>query len=65
MPDNTEELMNYDNPCMSICDYNGEDYCVGCKRHMNEIFDWLDYTDDMKDAILKDLKTRDITSENG
>ena len=32
---------------------------------MNEIFDWLDYTDDMKDAILKDLKTRDINSEKG
>ena len=32
---------------------------------MNEIFDWLEYTDDMKDAVLEDLKTRDITSENG
>ena len=32
---------------------------------MNEIFDWLDYSDEMKDAILKDLKTRDINSENG
>ena len=60
MPDNTEELMNYDNPCMSICDYNGEDYCVGCKRHMNEIFDWYDYTDEMRAAINKDLVDRQV-----
>ena len=27
---------------------------------MNEIFDWFDYTDDMRSAIMKDLLTRDI-----
>ena len=32
---------------------------------MNEIFDWLDFSDDMKDAILKDIESRDINSENG
>jgi predicted Fe-S protein YdhL (DUF1289 family) len=32
---------------------------------MNEIFDWLDYTDDMKDAVLEDIKTRNINSEKG
>jgi len=32
---------------------------------MNEIFDWLDFPDDMKDAILKDIESRDINSENG
>ena len=60
MSDNSEELMNYDNPCVSICDYNWEDYCVGCKRHMNEIFDWYDYTDEMRAAINKDLITRKV-----
>jgi len=29
---------------------------------MTEIFDWLDYTDEMKDAILKDIESRDINS---
>ena len=51
---------NYDNPCVSICDYNGEDYCVGCKRHMNEIFDWYDFTDEMRGAIYKDLIDRKV-----
>jgi predicted Fe-S protein YdhL (DUF1289 family) len=27
---------------------------------MTEIFDWLDYNDEMKDAILEDIKERDI-----
>ena len=27
---------------------------------MNEIFDWFDFTDDMRTAIMKDLLTRDI-----
>ena len=60
MPDSSKDLMNYDNPCVSICDYNGEDYCVGCKRHMNEIFDWYDYTDEMRSAIIKDLANRQV-----
>ena len=51
----------YENPCVSISDYNEEDYCVGCKRHMNEIFDWYDYTDEMRAAINKDLKDREVT----
>ena len=51
---------NYDNPCVSICDYNEDNYCVGCKRHMNEIFDWYDYTDEMRAAINKDLTNREV-----
>jgi predicted Fe-S protein YdhL (DUF1289 family) len=27
---------------------------------MNEIFDWFDYSDEMRTAIMKDLSTRDI-----
>ena len=50
----------FNSPCVGICDYNDEDYCTGCKRHMNEIYDWYDYTDEMRAAINKDLKTRRI-----
>ncbi|MDE0949034.1 MAG: DUF1289 domain-containing protein [Candidatus Thioglobus sp.] len=47
-------------PCVSICKYNENKFCIGCNRHMNEIFDWFDYTDDMRSSIMKDLLTRDI-----
>ena len=56
----TEELRNISTPCISVCKYNGNNYCIGCKRHMNEIFDWLDYNEDMRIAIMKDLIDRKI-----
>jgi predicted Fe-S protein YdhL (DUF1289 family) len=30
---------------------------------MNEIFDWFDFTDDMRTAIMKDLESRDIDTK--
>ena len=50
--------MNIDNPCMGICEYNKDNLCIGCKRNMNEIFDWYDYTDEQVAAINEELKTR-------
>jgi predicted Fe-S protein YdhL (DUF1289 family) len=56
----TEELRKVVSPCISVCKYNSNNYCIGCKRHMNEIFDWFDYTDEMRIAIIKDLNEREI-----
>ena len=56
----TEELKKIISPCISVCKYNSNNYCIGCKRHMNEIFDWFDYSEKMKKAILKDLNDREI-----
>lgn len=56
----TKELRNISTPCISVCKYNDNNYCIGCKRHMNEIFDWLDYNEDMRIAIMKDLIDRKI-----
>jgi predicted Fe-S protein YdhL (DUF1289 family) len=30
---------------------------------MNEIFDWFDFTDDMRTSIMKDLESRDIDTK--
>ena len=46
-------------PCVSVCKYDDNNYCIGCRRHMTEIFDWLDYDDKMKLAILEDIKDRE------
>ena len=56
----TEELRNISTPCISVCKYNSNNYCIGCNRHMNEIFDWYDYTDEMRAAINKDLIDRQV-----
>ena len=56
----TEELRNIRSPCISVCKYNSNNYCIGCKRHMNEIFDCFDYSDEMRAAINKDLIDRKV-----
>ncbi len=52
--------MKIDNPCMGICEYNKDNLCIGCKRNMNEIFDWYDYTDEQVASINEELKTRKV-----
>jgi len=55
-----EQLKQIKSPCVSICKYNNNNYCIGCKRYMNEIFDWFDYSNEMREAIMSDLINRDI-----
>jgi len=55
-----KQLKQIKSPCVSICKYNKNNYCVGCKRYMNEIFDWFDYSDEMRESIMNDLDNRDI-----
>ena len=57
-------LKQIKSPCIRICKYNKNNFCVGCKRHMNEIFDWFDYTDEMRTAIMTDLLSRDIDADS-
>ena len=52
--------MNIDNPCMGICEYNKDNLCIGCKRSMNEIFDWYDYDDETVASINEELKIRKV-----
>jgi predicted Fe-S protein YdhL (DUF1289 family) len=47
-------------PCVDICKYNKSNYCVGCKRHSDEITHWMGYSDSMREAIIKDLSNRNI-----
>ena len=47
-------------PCVSTCEYNKNYYCVGCRRHMDEIIDWLDYSDEKRESVMQELPTRDI-----
>ncbi len=56
----SKQLKQIKSPCVSICKYNKNNYCIGCKRYMNEIFDWFDYSDEMRESIMNDLDNRDI-----
>jgi predicted Fe-S protein YdhL (DUF1289 family) len=56
----TEELKKVITPCISVCTYNSNNYCIGCNRHMNEIFDWFDYDDKKRISIMEELIDRKI-----
>ncbi len=45
-------------PCIDICKHNHNNFCIGCKRHSDEIFNWINYSDKMRTAIMQDLKDR-------
>ena len=56
----TEELKKVITPCISVCTYNSNNYCIGCNRYMNEIFDWFDYDDKKRISIMEELIDRKI-----
>ena len=56
----TEELKKVITPCISVCTYNSNNYCIGCNRHMNEIVDWFDYDDKKRISIMEELVDRKI-----
>ncbi|WP_369176936.1 DUF1289 domain-containing protein [Candidatus Thiodubiliella endoseptemdiera] len=52
-------------PCIGICKYNKQNFCVGCKRNSDEISHWVNYSDAMRKAIMQDLKNRVIDDFEG
>jgi hypothetical protein len=49
-----------ESPCVSICVYNINEFCIGCKRTRDEISDWRKYTDDERKHIMSLLDDRNI-----
>ncbi len=63
MNDKQPPLSSYSSrksPCVDICKYNKDNYCIGCKRHSVEITNWVNYSDSMRKAIMEDLASRNI-----
>ena len=58
-------MNNIKSPCVSICKYNKENFCIGCKRNSDEISNWISYSDTIREAIMKDLKERNIEEFDG
>lgn len=57
-------------PCIGICKLttsdDGEEYCEGCFRQVDEIMNWPSMSDDQKEGVLariKDLGTPPKTPE--
>jgi len=50
--------MEVKSPCRLICRYDENKMCVGCYRIMQEIVDWVSYTDQEKLEVWKKIKER-------
>nr|WP_258872240.1 DUF1289 domain-containing protein [Thalassotalea euphylliae] len=51
-------------PCVRNCCLNQVDYCLGCKRQLDEIVSWRSYSDAQRQAIMAQLATRDISDSH-
>ena len=45
-------------PCRLVCKYNEDKICIGCSRTMEEIINWINYTDKEKEEVLKRVAER-------
>ena len=47
-----------DSPCVGICQYNNEEYCIGCYRTAEEISQWITISADEREKIMDELDAR-------
>lgn len=61
--DNTKDSKNeVTSPCVRSCCLNQADYCLGCKRHLDEITRWRSYSEAQRQVIMEQLVERNINS---
>lgn len=48
-----DQQPSIESPCVRNCCLNGEDVCMGCGRHLEEILKWHRATDIERSAILE------------
>lgn len=50
--------MSVKSPCRLVCKYNENNICVGCYRTMEEITEWVDYSDIQKLQVWQKIRER-------
>jgi uncharacterized protein len=52
-------LLHIPSPCENVCQIDpGSGLCVGCRRTLQEIADWLEMTPEQKLAVLERVAQR-------
>lgn len=52
------EFFTIPSPCINVCQSDARGYCLGCFRSRDERFNWLNYSDNQKQLILRLCKQR-------
>jgi hypothetical protein len=47
--------MSTKSPCIGVCRLEN-DYCRGCKRHVDEIVEWYNLSEKKKQAVIERIK---------
>ena len=47
-----------ESPCIGVCTLSDDDHCQGCLRTVDEILNWLAYTDQQRQEIMASLPSR-------
>ena len=45
-------------PCLAVCRFDGEPYCVGCYRNADEIREWMIMSREQKLEVLEKIQVR-------
>lgn len=47
------------NPCIDVCQYDGNEICTGCRRTLKEARNWWRFSDAEKLKVLRNIKNRE------
>lgn len=47
------EDSNVDSPCIGVCTLHSTGYCIGCWRSMDEISNWLTFSQPQRQAMMQ------------
>lgn len=50
-----------ESPCVGVCTMDGEGYCIGCLRSLDEIAEWGRMSSEEQWAVVRELPRREST----
>lgn len=60
----TQSTLQVPSPCVNVCQLDpGTGLCLGCRRTLSEIADWLEMTPEEKQAVLERVAQRAHVSD--
>ena len=55
-----KKLGTVPSPCIKVCRIDDDGFCVGCKRTLDEIRDWMILSDYEQNMLIYELKWRQL-----
>ncbi|PXF29480.1 hypothetical protein WH50_20230 [Pokkaliibacter plantistimulans] len=58
MTSTSSPAKNVESPCISVCELNAQNVCIGCWRTLDEISRWWDMSNNEKREVLQKADAR-------